>query len=64
MSTLAEIAQQLKDNDESIILIYGFNSTGKTQLSVEFKNISKTKEDDHTGVYYNAFSEDLFVWDS
>ena len=62
---LTEIAQQLKDNKKNIILIYAFNATGKTRLSVEYKNVTKkegTKE--HTGVYYNAFSEDLFVWDN
>jgi hypothetical protein len=36
--------------------------TGKTRISVEFKN--QTKNLNHTGVYYNAFSEDLFVWDN
>lgn len=64
MSSLKEIAQELKDQKENIILIYAFNATGKTQLSVEYKNLSKTPENDHTGVYYNAFSEDLFVWDN
>jgi hypothetical protein len=64
MSSLKEIAQQLIDRKENIILIYAFNATGKTQLSVEYKNISKVNETDHTGVYYNAFSEDLFVWDN
>jgi len=64
MSSLKEIASQLKDIKEKIVLIYAFNATGKTQLSVEYKNLSKTKEDKHTGVYYNAFSEDLFVWDN
>jgi AAA domain len=64
MSSLNEIAQQLKVNKEPIMLIYAFNSTGKTQLSVEYKNITKTEDDDHTGVYYNAYSEDLFIWDN
>lgn len=64
MSNLKEIAQQLKDKKEPIILIYAFNSTGKTQLSVEYKNITKTEGGKHTGVYYNAYSEDLFVWDN
>lgn len=64
MSNLKDIAQELRDIRENIILIYAFNATGKTQLSVEYKNISKTKENDHTGVYYNAFSEDLFTWDN
>ena len=65
MSTLTEIAQQLKDNNENIILIYGNNSTGKTQLSVAYKNLTKADNDgQHAGVYYNAYSEDLFRWDN
>jgi AAA domain len=64
MSSLNEIAQQLKANKEPIILIYAFNSTGKTQLSVEYKNITKKDDGKHTGVYYNAYSEDLFKWDN
>ena len=60
---LTEIAQQLKDDKKNIILIYAFNATGKTRLSVEYKNITKT-DGEHTGVYYNAFSEDIFVWDN
>lgn len=59
-----QIAQDIKDANESIFLIYAFNGTGKTQLSVAYKDITKTAEDEHTGVYYNAFSEDLFVWDN
>jgi hypothetical protein len=64
MSSLNEIAQQLKANKEPIILIYAFNSTGKTQLSVEYKNITKNEKGKHAGVYYNAYSEDLFKWDN
>lgn len=64
MSSLQEIAQQLKDSDEPIILIYAFNSTGKTKLSVQYKDLTKTKSGKHTGVYYNAYSEDLFRWDN
>lgn len=65
MSTLTEIALELKETKEKIILVYAFNATGKTRLSVEYKNVTKKTEDgSHTGVYYNAFSEDLFVWDN
>lgn len=64
MSSLNEIAQQLKANKEPIMLIYAFNSTGKTQLSVEYKNITKKADGKHSGVYYNAYSEDLFRWDN
>lgn len=57
------LAQEIKDAQENIFLIYAFNGTGKTQLSVAYKEITK-KGEEHTGVYYNAYSEDLFVWDN
>lgn len=62
--TLQEIAQQLKASAKKIILIYGFNATGKTRLSVAYKDVTKSAEGKHAGVYYNAFSEDLFVWNN
>ncbi|GAB2712562.1 anticodon nuclease [Hymenobacter frigidus] len=62
--TLLEIAEQLRDAKESAILVYAFNATGKTRLSVAYKDATKTDDINHTGVYYNAFSEDLFVWDN
>lgn len=59
------VAQELAQMDENIILIYAFNGTGKTQLSVAYKNHTKAEnEGQHSGVYYNAYSEDLFVWDN
>jgi hypothetical protein len=63
--TLAAIANQLKVLNENIILIYAFNAVGKTRLSVAYKDATKDHESgQHAGVYYNAFSEDLFVWDN
>lgn len=71
--TLNEIAQQLKDNNKKVQLIYAFNGTGKTRLSREFKSLLEPKNDtetDDTGlaskkiIYYNAFTEDLFYWDN
>lgn len=73
MSTLVEIAQQLKDSDEKVQLLYAFNGTGKTRLSREFKNLVQPEEsnsDSEIGLsrdkilYYNAFTEDLFYWDN
>jgi hypothetical protein len=58
------IAKQLANAKERIVLIYAFNATGKTRLSVAFKNATKHENGAHTGVYYNAYSEDLFVWDN
>ena len=60
---ISGIANQLAEQKENIILIFAFNGTGKTRLSVEYKNITKQNNDgNHAGVYYNAYSEDLFVW--
>jgi len=73
--TLTEIAQQLKDADKKVQLIYAFNGSGKTRLSREFKELIAPKNDDvdgeeqtelfrHKILYYNAFTEDLFHWDN
>ncbi|HEG4392918.1 TPA: AAA family ATPase [Morganella morganii] len=72
--TLAEIAQQLKDANKKIQLIYAFNGTGKTRLSREFKQlvvprnegdgVEQSELSRNKFLYYNAFTEDLFYWDN
>ena len=62
--SLEQIANELKNLSEKIVLVYAFNTTGKTRLSIAFKDTTKDDDGNHTGVYYNAFSEDLFVWDN
>ena len=74
--TLKEIAQELKDNNKKVQLIYAFNGNGKTRLSREFKTLVSPKieidqdETEEEGLenkqilYYNAFTEDLFYWDN
>lgn len=67
---LIEIAKQIREAKESIFLIYAFNGTGKTRLSIQYKEDAREQQPDEngkrkqTGVYYNAYSEDLFVWDN
>lgn len=62
---LKDLAKKLVDSTKNIILVFAFNGTGKTRLSVEYKNLTKlTNGGNHTGVYYNAYSEDLFYWDN
>ena len=71
---LIEIAQQLKDTNKKVQLIYAFNGTGKTRLSREFKELlPPITEDEDTRhselaskkiLYYSAFTEDLFHWDN
>lgn len=76
--TLTEIAQQIKDANKKVQLIYAFNGIGKTRLSREFKELVTPKANDIEGegeadqpelprtkiLYYNAFTEDLFYWDN
>ena len=64
-ASLRELANQIIQLDKKIILIFAFNCTGKTWLSMEYKNITKANNsNNHAGVYYNAYSEDLFYWDN
>jgi len=70
--TLTEIAQQLKDANKKVQLIYGFNGAGKTRLSRAFKELieptnADSDESEMSGrkfLYYSAFTEDLFFWDN
>ena len=64
MKTIEVIASELHDDSAAVQLIYAFNSVGKTRLSVAYKNVTKQKDGTHTGIYYNAYSEDLFVWNN
>lgn len=67
---LNDIAQKLKSTNAKVQLIYAFNGTGKTRLSMELKKIVVTGSDDdssltrHRFLYYNAFTEDLFYWNN
>ncbi len=75
--SLTEIAQQLKDANKKVQLIYAFNGMGKTRLSREFKDLITPNNDDEDDadidqselskkhiLYYSAFTEDLFYWDN
>lgn len=79
--TVTEEKKQIppKEVDETmpipkVQLIYAFNSTGKTRLSREFKQLIVPKNigaDSEQSVlprskilYYSAFTEDLFYWDN
>lgn len=73
--SLTDIAQELKDNNKKVQLIYAFNGTGKTRLSREFNLLVAPQVDGNMeleesevvskkNLYYNAFTEDLFYWDN
>lgn len=61
----AHLRSELKE--KKFILLYAYNGTGKTRLSMAFKDIGKQGEgEDATRdtLYFNAFTEDLFTWDN
>ena len=64
MKNIENIACKLRDNSSDVDLLYAFNSVGKTRLSVAYKDATKSNDGKHTGIYYNAYSEDLFYWNN
>lgn len=67
-SDLPALARHLRVELENkkFILLYAYNGTGKTRLSTAFKDIGKDPEDEskRDTLYFNAFTEDLFIWDN
>lgn len=68
--TIEGIAEQLRDTDKKVQLIYAFNGTGKTRLSRAFKQLIAGDDEPSSELankkilYYSAFTEDLFYWDN
>lgn len=61
----AHLRQELEN--KKTILLYAYNGTGKTRLSMTFKDIGKQgagEEEKRDTLYFNAFTEDLFHWDN
>lgn len=66
------VATHLRDKlcYKKYILLFGHNTTGKTRISMAFKDkgiveCKKRKQDiERDTLYYNAFTEDLFSWDN
>lgn len=48
---------------KDLVLFFAHNGTGKTRLSMEFKDLGKTVDSRDT-LYFNAFTEDLFSWNN
>lgn len=58
-------------SDIPVLLIFAYNRTGKTRLSMAFKDVGKRKTKSAQNprgiadtLYFNAFTEDLFVWEN
>lgn len=70
-ANLKTLTRKLRDDlgGVDLILLYAYNRTGKTRLSMEFKSEGKRKtKKNPTGIadtlYFNAYTEDLFTWDN
>lgn len=66
-ANLRTLARKLRDDlgGVELILMYAYNRTGKTRLSMEFKDEGKRKNNGTADtLYFNAFTEDLFTWDN
>ena len=66
-ANLKTLARKLRDDlgGADLILAYAYNRTGKTRLSMEFKDIGKRKNNGTADtLYFNAYTEDLFTWDN
>lgn len=71
--SLRKLVERLRDDlgsgDQDLILLYAYNRTGKTRLSMEFKDAGKRKNKKNPRgiadtLYFNAYTEDLFTWDN
>lgn len=64
-ANLNDLAAHLRTElgNKKFILIYAYNGTGKTRLSMAFKDLGK-QGDARDTLYFNAFTEDLFYWDN
>lgn len=72
-SEIPEIAshlrQQIEEKNKKVTLIFAHNGTGKTRLSMAFKEVRKSYDEEsqetaRDTLYFNAFTEDLFSWDN
>ncbi|WFE71039.1 AAA family ATPase [Halomonas sp. M1] len=63
-ASLYETAAHLREKLEQkkYVLLFAYNGTGKTRLSMAFKELGN--QDERDTLYFNAFTEDLFSWDN
>lgn len=69
LANINDLATHLRNElkEKKFVLLYAYNGTGKTRLSMAFKDIGKQGEGEKATrdtLYFNAFTEDLFAWDN
>lgn len=66
-TNMRELFQASSGNGQKVVpevlLLFAYNGTGKTRLSMEFIR-QGTVDDKSDTLYFNAFTEDLFSWDN
>ncbi len=67
--SLEELADYLRELNKRYVLLFAYNGTGKTRLSMDFRQAGKEFDADgnvtaRDTLYFNAFTEDLFSWDN
>lgn len=64
-ANLETLANHLRDrlNEKKYVPLYAYNGTGKTRLSMAFKELGR-QGDQRDTLYFNAFTEDLLTWDN
>ncbi len=70
-TSMRRLVTRLRDDlnnptaQNNFVLLYAYNGTGKTRLSMEFKDAGKRKNNGKPDtLYFNAYTEDLFSWDN
>ena len=65
VANLDALAAHLRSelSEKKSVLLYAYNGTGKTRLSMAFKDMGR-QGDERDTLYFNAFTEDLFTWDN
>ena len=62
---VTRLRDDLTNGHQDFVLLYAYNGTGKTRLSMEFKDAGKRKNNGQADtLFFNAYTEDLFSWDN
>jgi len=64
-SLVNRLRDDFKSGENDFILLFAYNGTGKTRLSMAFKDAGKRRKGmERDTLYFNAYTEDLFTWDN
>ena len=62
---VTRLRDDLTSGNQDFVLLYAYNGTGKTRLSMDFKDAGKrSNKGQPDTLYFNAYTDDLFSWDN